>query len=83
MGEFALGARTAVFWTPDMDNAANKRFVEAFEREYKREPSPYAAQAYDTAALLDAALTATGGKTDPAVLSPALAAAKFEAASPL
>ncbi len=78
VGEFALGARTAVFWTPDMDNAANKRFVEAFEREYKREPSPYAAQAYDTAALLDAALTATGGKTDPAVLSPALAAAKFE-----
>ena len=52
-------------------------FVEAFEREFKREPSPYAAQAFDTVALLDAALTATGGKTDADVLSPALMAAKI------
>ena len=78
VGEFAVGARTAAFWAPTLDNATNKKFVEDFEKEYKREPSPYAAQAFDTAALLDAALTATGGKTDADVLSPALAKAKFD-----
>jgi branched-chain amino acid transport system substrate-binding protein len=61
-----------------MDNAANKRFVEDFQADYKREPSPYAAQAYDTVAILDAALKATGGKTDPAVLAPAIKNAKFD-----
>jgi branched-chain amino acid transport system substrate-binding protein len=78
IGEAAIGGRTSVFWNKSMDNAANKRFVADFEADYKREPSPYAAQAYDTAALLDAALKATGGKTDPAVLSPALKTAKFD-----
>ena len=77
IGEFAVGGRSAMFWTPSMDNPTNKSFVEAFEKEYKREPSPYAAQAYDTVALLDAALTATGGKAEADVLSPAIMAAKF------
>ena len=77
IGDFAVGARSAMFWTPSTDNPTNKAFVEAFEREFKREPSPYAAQAFDTVALLDAALTATGGKTDADVLSPALMAAKI------
>ena len=78
IGEMALGGRSAMFWTPSMDNPTNKKFVEAFERDYKREPSPYAAQAYDAVALLDAALTATGGKAEAAVLSPALEKARFD-----
>jgi branched-chain amino acid transport system substrate-binding protein len=78
VGDVALGARSAAFWAPDMDNAANKKFVEGFRAEFKREPSPYAAQAYDTASLIDAALKTTGGKTTPDVLSPALKNAKFD-----
>ena len=31
----------------DMDNAANKKFVAAFEKEYGRLPTLYAAQGYD------------------------------------
>jgi branched-chain amino acid transport system substrate-binding protein len=78
IGDVAIGGRSAMFWTPGLDNPANKTFVEAFEKDYNREPSPYAAQAYDTASLLDAALTATGGKADAAVLSPALEKARFD-----
>ena len=79
IGEQALGARTSTFWTPSTDNPPNKRFVEDFEREFKRLPSPYAAQAYDTALLLDSALAATGGKADdPRAFRAALKAAKFE-----
>ena len=32
IGEFAVGSRSAMFWTPSTDNPANKAFVEAFER---------------------------------------------------
>ena len=62
-----------------MDNAANKKFVADFEAKYGYVPGTYAAQAYDTAALIDAALTATGGSTaDPAKLRTALEQAKFQ-----
>jgi len=32
----------------DLDNAANKKFVAEFEKEYKRLPTVYASQGYDT-----------------------------------
>ena len=52
VGDAALGAHNAAQWSPDLDNAANKAFVEAFEAEYDRLPSVYASQAYDTALLI-------------------------------
>lgn len=61
VGDAALGGFSAAFWNEGLDNPANKRFVADFETEHKRIPSPYAAQAYDTAMLIDAALRATGG----------------------
>ena len=59
----ALGAVTGTFWGPDFDNATSKNFVAAFEKKYNRIPSQYAAQAYDSALLIDSALKKTGGKT--------------------
>lgn len=64
MGEAALGVLSGTFWGPDFANAANQRFVKEFEAKYKRIPSQYAAQGYDAAQLIDAALTKTGGKVD-------------------
>jgi branched-chain amino acid transport system substrate-binding protein len=52
IGNAALGVKASSSWAKDMDNAANKTFVETFQSEYGRLPSIYAAQAYDTGSLL-------------------------------
>ena len=56
IGDAALGVKNSASWAKDLDNAANKDFVAAFQAEYKRLPSIYAAQAYDTANLILSAL---------------------------
>lgn|SRR5690625_1692427 len=61
--ETALGAIAGTFWGPDFDNPTSKKFVEDFEAKYNRIPSQYAAQAYDSALLIDSALRKTGGST--------------------
>src|SRR4029078_2764849 len=50
-------------WAPNLDNAANKAFVAAYEKEYNAVPATYAFQAYDAAMLIDSALKATKGAT--------------------
>jgi branched-chain amino acid transport system substrate-binding protein len=60
----AVGLFSGSQWTPDLDNAANKAFVAAFEKQYGYVPSNFAAQAYDAAKLIDSAVTATGGRLD-------------------
>ncbi len=52
MGDAAIGIKNSASWSPDLDNEANKAFVEAFKAEYGRLPSVYAAQAWDTANLI-------------------------------
>lgn len=52
IGNAALGVKASSSWAKDMDNAANKTFVETFQSEYGRLPSIYAAQTYDTGSLL-------------------------------
>lgn len=76
--EAALGAYAGTFWGPDFQNATSKAFTSAFEKKYGRIPSQYAAQAYDSALLIDSALRKTGGKTaDKAALRAALRAADY------
>lgn len=57
----ALGLNSTHWWAPDLDNAANKSFVEAFEKKYNRIPSLFAAQGYDAALLLDTAIARVKG----------------------
>ena len=59
----AVGTFTTALWNADLD-PANKRFVADFQAAYHRVPGDFAARAYDTAALLNAALNATGGNGD-------------------
>lgn len=56
VGDAALGVRNTSQWSPDLDNEANRAFVESFEAEYGRLPSLYASQGFDTANLLISAM---------------------------
>lgn len=76
-GDAAIGFYSGTNWAPNMDNAANKKFVAAFEAKYKYVPATYAAQAYDTALLIDGAVRAAG-TTDHDKLRTALEKAPFE-----
>ena len=74
-----LGLFSVGHWSIDMDNAANKRFVAEFEKEYKRLPTGYAASGYDTALLIDSAVRKVKGKIeDKDALRAALRAADFK-----
>lgn len=74
----ALGLFGGAAWGPDLPNAANVAFTEAFEKKFGRIPSQYAAQAYDAALAIDSALTKTNGSTaDRNALRAALRNASF------
>jgi len=78
LGELLLGTFNASHWAHDLDNDANRRFVSAFQAEYKRLPSLYAAQGYDTALLIDSAVRSVKGKIeDKTAMRRALEAATF------
>ena len=63
VGEPMLGMVNTAQWAHDLDVPQNKAFVEAFRKEYKgRNPSVYAAQAYDVIMAMDAAVKQAGGK---------------------
>ena len=59
-----MGAYNSSQWAADLDNAANKKFVEAYEKEYGRPPSMYSAQGYDAAMLIDGAVRDVQGKIE-------------------
>ena len=77
VGEAALGVKNGSQWTHDLDNPANREFVENFRKAFKRTPTLYAAQGYDTAMLLASALRQTGGKAEPEALRQAVKKAEF------
>ncbi len=60
-GNAAEGVYASALWTTETDNPASKAFVAAFRKDYGRDPTIYAAQAYDTAHLIGAGLKAVGG----------------------
>ena len=79
VGEPMLGMFNTSQWAHDMDNAANKRFVADFQKDFGRLPTLYAAQGYDAARLMDAAVRDAKGKLDDkAAVQKALKAAKFD-----
>ncbi|CAN7652810.1 MULTISPECIES: ABC transporter substrate-binding protein [Aminobacter] len=77
VGDAALGVKNSASWSKDLDNEANKQFVEAFQAEYKRLPSVYAAQSWDTANLILSALGKASVK-DKDAFRAALKAADFK-----
>ncbi len=79
VGEAMLGLFDTAHWALDLDNPANRKFVAEFEKAYKRLPSVFAAQGYDTAMLIDAAVRDVKGKVeDTEAMKKALKAARFQ-----
>lgn len=77
VGDAALGVKNSASWAKDLDNEANKAFVEAFQAEYNRLPSVYAAQSWDTANLILSAMAKASVK-DKDAFRAALKAADFK-----
>src|SRR3954466_7767484 len=60
-GEAANGIKTTLHCADNLDNPANKAFLEAFKKKTGLDGDVYAVQGYDSAALLDIGLAAVGG----------------------
>ena len=74
-----LGTKMTQEWSPDMDNAANKRFVGDYLKRYGKYPSFYGAQSYDSIMLIKSAVEAVGGDlSDQDAVRAALKAADFD-----
>ncbi len=79
VGEAALGVNVSSHWNADLDNPANKTFMDAWQKAYNRPATYYASQGYDTALLIASALRQTGGKLDDIeAFNAALAKADFQ-----
>ncbi|HUQ74136.1 MAG TPA: ABC transporter substrate-binding protein [Burkholderiales bacterium] len=64
VGDPMLGLFSVSHWSIDLDNAANRKFVAEFEKEYKRLPTGYAASGYDTGLLIDSAVRKVKGRIE-------------------
>ncbi len=83
LGDIPLGLVTTSNWSPELDNAANKRFVDAFVKKHGHRPTSMAAMGYDTIMLIDSAVRATNGNVrgsdaNRTAFRNALRAARFE-----
>lgn len=64
IGAAAEGVYSIDQWTYDLDNDANREFVEAYRAKYGALPSNFAAMAYDSVRLIDGAIADAGGIED-------------------
>jgi branched-chain amino acid transport system substrate-binding protein len=61
-GAAATDIFTAMNYSPDLDNPANRRFVSDYQKTYQTIPSSYAVASYDAAMVIDKAID--GVETD-------------------
>ncbi|OXR50125.1 ABC transporter substrate-binding protein [Pusillimonas sp. T2] len=79
LGKDLVGTYNSSQWAHDLPNEANKKFVEAYQKEYGRLPSMYSSQGYDAAMLIDGAVRQVNGKIeDHKAFLKALKDAKFD-----
>ena len=64
MGDDVLGSLSGNWYSAQLDNEINKRFVAAIQRDYKVDPGVYAAETYLCGEVLDHAAKAIGGKLE-------------------
>jgi len=64
MGDEALGIVTANWYSAEIENAINKRFVANFRVDWGYDPGFYAAATYTEAAVLEATLKAINGRIE-------------------
>jgi branched-chain amino acid transport system substrate-binding protein len=61
VGQAAEGNYEAGWWTPDLDNSENKRFVAEFRSKYGYMPAEYAASAFDAVMMINSGVKAVNG----------------------
>jgi len=59
--DVALGIYETRYWSPDLKNEANQRYVGDFRKKFGYTPSFYGAQSYDGIMLMDSAVRAVKG----------------------
>jgi branched-chain amino acid transport system substrate-binding protein len=64
MGDDVIGSLSGNWYSAQLDNEINKRFVAAIQRDYKVDPGVYAAETYLCGEVLDHAAKAIGGKLE-------------------
>jgi branched-chain amino acid transport system substrate-binding protein len=64
MGDEALNIVTSCWYSAEIDNPINKKFADAFRKEWKYDPGFYAAATYTEAEVLDATLKAIQGRIE-------------------
>jgi branched-chain amino acid transport system substrate-binding protein len=57
----AVGIYETRYWSPDLDNPANRKFVNDYRKKYGKLPVFYGAQSYDGIMLIDSAVRAVKG----------------------
>jgi len=60
-GDAALGIQTTLHYSTELDNPANREFLEAFRGKYQTVPTCFTMQTWDAANVLDRALRAAAG----------------------
>ncbi|RIV36361.1 ABC transporter substrate-binding protein [Micromonospora radicis] len=68
----ALGIRTALNYSADLNNAANRRFASAYRKKHSASPTTYAMASYDAAKVLDQAIRLAGQDPTPQQVNLAL-----------
>jgi len=77
--EAALGNWETRFWSPDLKNPANQKYVADYRKKYGKLPVFYGAQSYDGIMLIDSAVKATKGNLkDTRALVAAMRKADFD-----
>ena len=64
LGDEAIGTLGSLYWSPNVENAANAAFVKAFSAKHGKLPSVYHMSMYSGARWVCEALKATEGKPD-------------------
>ncbi|HET9492461.1 MAG TPA: ABC transporter substrate-binding protein [Methylomirabilota bacterium] len=59
--DVALGIFETRYWSPDLKNEANQKYISDFRKKFGYTPSFYGAQSYDGIMLIDAAVRAVKG----------------------
>jgi branched-chain amino acid transport system substrate-binding protein len=74
----AVGIYETRYWSPDLKNPANQKFVNDYKKKYGKLPVFYGAQSYDSIMLIDSAVKATKGNlSDTKALVAAMRKADF------
>ncbi|TNY38281.1 ABC transporter substrate-binding protein [Thermomonospora catenispora] len=60
-GASAVGVKTSLHYSTELDTPINKAFVEAYRTKHGKAPTVYSVQAYDAAAALDKAIAKADG----------------------